>query len=248
MLKPVTYCFMENYLPNLNTPSLSKRLLTKWFWTKEWLSFTKDLSLRHIRWQSWSELLAHFQLFYIQIMISTISKTDMNWPLNSSLKCPLWLPMLTELQWDFQSSNLKNTTDTWKIFFTWCSQTQCQKSLKLQIKSSELWRLFGFATLTMNKMHQLQLSELQEVPLRILLLVLQQVSDHCGDLIMVEQMKPSSQCCKKSFKKSWALKAFLKRLRIKTQLSDWWVSATEFIKTLTQERKSCKKCATMFST
>ena len=156
--------------------------------------------------------------------------------------------MLTELQWDFQSSSPKKTSVTWKISFTWCFQTPCPKNSKSQTKLSEHWKLSGFVTLTISKMHPLQLSELQEVLLQILLHALRQVLDLFGDLIMVEPMKLFSRCYKKSLKKTWALKVFLPRLKIKIRLSGWWASATEFIRTLTQEPKSCKKCVTTFST
>lgn len=193
---------MGNYLPNLNTPSLSKPSLMKWFLTKEWLSFIKGSSLKHIPWQSWSGLLEHFQRSCIQIMTSTNNKTGMNWLSNLLPKCQLWRHMLTEPQWGFQSSSLRKTMDTWKISFTWCSQTPCQKSSKSQTKLSEHWKLSGFVTLTMNKMHPLQLSELQEVHSQILLHALRQVSDRYGDLIMVEPMKLFSRCWKKSLKKT----------------------------------------------
>ncbi len=88
MSKPVTYCFMENSLPNLNTPSLSKLSLMKWFLTKEWFNFTKDSSQKHIPWQLWLESSAHSQPFCIQTTTSTSKRTDTNWPSSSLPKCP----------------------------------------------------------------------------------------------------------------------------------------------------------------
>ncbi len=138
--KPVTCCFMESCLHSLSTLSLSKPSLTKWFWIKEWLSFTKVSNLKRIPWQLWLELSERFQPFCARIMTSTSKQTDMNLQSNSSLKCLHLLLMLTGLQWDFQLSSQKNITDTWKTSFTWCFPTQCLKSLKLQMKLWGLWR------------------------------------------------------------------------------------------------------------
>lgn len=154
--------------------------------------------------------------------------------------------MPTGHRWDFQSLNQKKIMDTWKISFTWCSQTRCLRNSKLLIKLSRLWKLFGSAMPTTNKTPLLQRLESlvvhSPIHLRALLLAL----DHYGDLIMVVQMRLFWQCCRKFIKKTWVLKAFFKKRKIKTLTSDWWDSVIEYIRTSTQEQKLCRKCVTRF--
>lgn len=150
------------------------------------------------------------------------------------------------LRWVYLMCIQKNNTVTWKIFCTWCFPIRWVISFKLLIKLLRHLKLFGFVMLIMSRMHQHQLWESLEVPLQILLHVLQQESVLYGGHIMEGLIRLYSLCWNKYTKKERLLNKWLIKLRIKIANSDWWVLGIESIRTLIQEQKLCRRCVMKF--